>query len=63
MRIGSILENQKFEKRIAITPELVKKYNSLGFEVSLVENYGSHLGIKDDHFKEFSLAKSYSSMS
>ena len=30
---------------------LVKKYISLGFEVSLVEN-GSHLGIKDEHFKE-----------
>ncbi len=52
MRIGSILENQSFEKRIAITPELVKKYISLGFEVSLVRDYGSHLGIKDEQFKE-----------
>ena len=30
MRIGSILENQTIEKRIAITPEIVKKYISLG---------------------------------
>ena len=30
MRIGSILENQNIEKRIAITPEIVKKYISLG---------------------------------
>ena len=52
MRIGSILENQKLEKRIAITPELIKKYTSLGFEILLCENYGSHLGIKDDVFKE-----------
>ena len=52
MRIGSIHENQNFEKRIAITPELVKKYASLGFEVCLVENYGFHLGIKDEHFNE-----------
>ena len=52
MKIGSILENQSIEKRIAITPELVKKYISLGFEVSLIENYGSHLGIKDDQFKD-----------
>ena len=51
MRIGSVLENQKFEKRISITPELVKKYISLGFEVCLIENYGLHLGIKDEHFK------------
>ena len=35
MRIASILENQKIEKRIAITPEIAKKYISLGFEVSL----------------------------
>ena len=52
MKIGSILENQKIEKRIAITPEIVKKYTSLGFEVYLSENYGSHLGIKDEHYKD-----------
>ena len=52
MRIGSILENESTEKRIAITPELVKKYSSLGFEVCLIENYGFHLGIKDEQFKD-----------
>ena len=52
MKITSILENQKIEKRIAITPEIAKKYISLGLEVSLPENYGSHLGIKDDEYKE-----------
>ncbi len=52
MRIGSILENQNFEKRIAITPEIIKKYTSLGFEVLLSENYGTHLGIKDKHYEE-----------
>ena len=52
MKIASILENQKIEKRIAITPEIAKKYISLGFEVSLSENYGSHLGIKDEEYKE-----------
>ena len=52
MRIGSILENQNFEKRIAITPEIVKKYKSIGFEVCLIENYGFHLGIKDEQFRE-----------
>ena len=52
MRIGSILENQKIEKRVAITPEIVKKYTSLGLEVCLVENYASHLGIKDKSYKE-----------
>ena len=50
MRIGSILENQQIEKRVAITPEIVKKYISLGFKINLSENYGSHLGIKDDEY-------------
>ena len=51
MKIGSILENQNLEKRISITPEIVKKYISLGFKLSLSENYGSHLGIKDNNTK------------
>ena len=36
MRIVSILENQKIEKRIAITPEIAKKYIALGFEVIFI---------------------------
>ena len=52
MRIGSILENQAFEKRISVTPEIVKKYTSLGFEILLSENYGLHLGIKDEQYIE-----------
>ena len=56
MKIASILENQKIEKRIAITPEIAKKYISLGLEVSLAENYGSHLGIKDEEYKELGVS-------
>ena len=52
MRIGSILENQNIEKRIAVTPEIIKKYTSLGFEIFLSENYGNHIGIKDEQYKE-----------
>ena len=52
MRIGSVLEDQDKEKRIAITPEIVKKYISLGFEVNLIENYGLHLGIKDQEYSD-----------
>ena len=48
MRIGSVLENQEIEKRISITPDIIKKYTSLGFEVFLSENYGRHIGISDD---------------
>ncbi len=52
MRIVSILEDQKIEKRIAITPEIAKKYISLGFELSISKDYGSHLGIKDEIYNE-----------
>ena len=56
MKIASVLENQKNEKRIAITPEIAKKYISLGFDVSLSQNYGSHLGIKDEEYKELNVS-------
>ncbi len=52
MKIVSILENQNLEKRIAITPEIAKKYLSLGFEIYLSENYGNHLGIVDEQYKK-----------
>ena len=52
MRIVSISEDQKFEKRIAISLEMAKKYIALGLEVSLSENYGEHLGFKDGEYKE-----------
>ena len=51
MKIGSVSENQKIEKRISITPEIAKKYISLGFDVQLSKNYGTHLGISDEEFK------------
>ena len=52
MKIGSISENKQFEKRIAITPEIAKKYINLGFEVNLVINYGSHLGFNDKKYRD-----------
>ena len=50
MKVGSILENQNLEKRIAVTPEIVKKYLSLGFEIFLSKDYGLHLGINDKEY-------------
>ena len=52
MKIGSILENRNFEKRIAITPDIAKKYLILGLEVSLIENYRLHLGFDDEEYKK-----------
>ena len=58
MRIVSILENQSVEKRIAITPEIAKKYVALGFEVTLSEKYGEHLGFRDNDYKELGVVVS-----
>ena len=52
MRIVSVQENQIIEKRIAITPEIAKKYLALGLEVVLPENYADHLGIYDNEYTE-----------
>ena len=46
MKIASVLENQNIEKRIAITPEIAKKYISLGIEVSLCVNYAKNVLLK-----------------
>ena len=51
MNIASILENRDIEKRIAITPEIAKKYISLGFNLTLANNYGTYLGFSDDEYK------------
>ena len=50
MIVGSISENKKQESRVAITPDIVKKYKTLGFEVFLSKNYASHLGISDEEY-------------
>jgi NAD(P) transhydrogenase subunit alpha len=52
MNLVSISENQNFEKRVAITPEIAKKYISLGFNLSLPNDYGVHLGFKDNEYKD-----------
>ena len=51
MIIGSVSENLDFEKRVAITPEVVKKYKSVGLDVHLSKNYATHLGITDKEYE------------
>ena len=50
MHLASISENKSIEKRVAITPEIVKKYINLGFNISLPNSYGVHLGFKDEDY-------------
>ena len=52
MIVGSISENINTEKRVAITPDIIKKYKSLGLEVNLSKNYALHLGITDKEYVE-----------
>jgi len=51
MIIGSVSENINLEKRVAITPDIIKKYKSLGFEIYLTKDYASHIGIKDEEYE------------
>ena len=50
MKIGSIKEILTLEQRIAITPEIIKKYKSLDLNIILPKGYGDHLGISDKEF-------------
>ncbi len=52
MIIGSISENKNKEKRVAITPEISKKYKTLGINICIVKNYASHLGFKDEDYSK-----------
>ena len=51
MNLASISENHNIEKRISITPEIAKKYISLGFSLTLPYNYGTHLGFSNEDYK------------
>jgi len=49
--IGSVKENLDSEKRISITPETTKKLIDLKFNVLLEKDYGNHLGITEEEYK------------
>ena len=50
MKIGSLPEIIEIEKRVAITPEIAKKYISIGLDVNLPKNFGNHLGINEKEY-------------
>ena len=51
MNLASIAENRNIEKRVALTPEIAKKYINLGFNLFLPNNYGNQLGFSDEDYK------------
>ena len=52
MIIGSVSENKDIEKRISITPELVKKYFTQGFKILIEKDYGTHLGFTNEKYQQ-----------
>jgi len=51
MIIGSILEDDIYEKRTLLSPETIKKFIQLGFNVNIENNFGRFLNINDQDFK------------
>ena len=50
--IGSVKEDLTLEKRLSITPDIVKKFNNLNFSIFLEKDYGAHLGITDNEYEK-----------
>ena len=50
--IGSVKEDLSVEKRISITPEVVKKLTELGFSINIEKKYAEHLGINDEDYNK-----------
>ena len=51
MKIGSIKEDLSLERRVALTPEIVKKFTNEGFEINLQKDYAIHLGFDDKKYE------------
>lgn len=51
MRISVVKETAEFEKRVALTPDVVKRLCDAGHEVIVEKNAGEAAGFPDDSFK------------
>ena len=58
--IGCPKEDLSVEKRISITPEIAKKYISLGFLINLEKNYADHLNINDKDYQNYGVKIDFS---
>ncbi len=52
MKLLALKEVDKNEKRVAITPDIVKKYQKIGIEVMVEKSAGLNIGISDKEFEE-----------
>ena len=51
MKLGILKESYQHEKRVGLTPEVVKKIRELGFEVSIEKGAGSDAGYPDEIYE------------
>ncbi len=51
MIVGSTKEDLSLEKRISITPETAKNIINLGLKIFIENDYATHIGIKDEEYK------------
>lgn len=51
MKISVLKERRAYEKRVAISPDMVKKYRALGYDVVIETGAGEASSFLDDHFK------------
>ena len=51
MKILALKEIVDNEKRVAITPDLISKYNKLGYEIVVEAGAGLGCGIDDEDYK------------
>ena len=49
--IGSVKEDLVLDKRVSITPETVKKFNSINISVLIEKKYAEHLCISYEDYK------------
>ena len=55
MKIGSLREELSLERRVALTPEVAKKFIKDGFEINLQKNYATHLGFEDKEYESLNV--------
>ena len=51
MIVGSTKEDLSLEKRVSITPETAKNIINLGLKICIESDYATHIGIKDEEYK------------
>ena len=49
--IGSVREDLAVERRVSVTPDIIKKFINLGFSINLEKSYAEHLSLFDDKYR------------